>query len=211
VITDPAKGDFYRYLSPGTYNLTISASGFPDKTISGVVVNANTATSISVTMGELPHYQQITLSPGWNLLSFNVDLGTNNFSSVFGSNLLQIKDTAKSYAPSMPSYFNTLSSLQSAKGYWVNNSSAQNLSIQGQLLNTSNYPIALNSGWNLIPYLPDNSLPVASAIASILNKTQEVRYLSSVWNPVSGGTLSVLEPGKAYWIRVSEPCQLLYP
>ncbi|HQM03309.1 MAG TPA: M14 family zinc carboxypeptidase [Candidatus Cloacimonas sp.] len=211
VITDPTQGDFYRYLSPGTYSLTISASGYPDKTINGIVVNANTATQLSVIMGELPHYQQISLAPGWNLLSFNVDLGTHNFSSVFGSNLLQIKDTAKSYAPAMPTYFNTLSSLQSAFGYWVNNSSAQNLSIQGQLLNTANYPVALNTGWNLVPYLPDNSLPVASAIASILSKTQEVRYLSSVWNPSTGGTLSVLEPGKAYWIKVSEPCQLLYP
>ena len=69
----------------------------------------------------------------------------------------------------------------------------------------------LNTGWNLVPYLPDNSLPVPDAIASILSKTQEVRYLSSVWNSSAGGTLSVLEPGKAYWIKVSEPCQLLYP
>jgi hypothetical protein len=211
VITDPANGDFYRYLSPGTYSLTISASGYPDKVISGVVVNANTKTPLSVTMGEIPHAQSISLQPGWNMLSFNIDLGSNDFTSVFGSNLRQIKNNHQTYAPQMASYFNTLSALESARGYWVNNTGSATLNVQGQLLSCASNPQALNAGWNLVSYLPDTAMSVSAAMASISTRVLEVRDMSASWNPSTGGSLSQLVPGKAYWVKVSEACTLIYP
>ncbi len=211
VITDPANGDFYRYLSPGTYNLTVSASGYPDKVISGVVVNANTKTPLNVIMGELPHYQSINLQPGWNLLSFNIDLGTNNYASVFGSNLQQIKNNSQTYAPAMASHYNTLPSLQSARGYWVNNSSSQTLNVQGSLLLVSNHSQALAAGWNLVSYVPDAAMPISTALAGIIGHVLEVKSMSASWTPSSGGTLSIMEPGKAYWIKLAAPCTLVYP
>ena len=210
VITDPAVGDFYRFLSPGTYSLTISASGYPDKTISGVVVNANTVTPLNVSMGELPHYQNISLQSGWNLLSFNIDLGANNFSSVFGTNLQQVKNQSQSYAPAMATQFNTLPALQSGKGYWVKNPTAGTLSVQGQLLGSSTHSQNLAAGWNLVSYLPDTANTVTTALAGIISQVQEVRGINDYWTP-TGGTLSQMEPGKAYWVKVSAACVLTYP
>ena len=211
VITDPAKGDFYRFLSPGTYNLTISAAGYPDKVVSNVVVNANTQTPLNITMGELPHYQEISLQPGWNLMSFNINLGSNDFESVFGTELQQIKNCSQTYSPTMAEHFNTLQALQTAKGYWVNNSSANTLSVQGQLLSPTSHSQALVSGWNLVSYLPDSSMAISTALAGIIDRVQEVRSLNGSWTPSLGGSFSTLEPGKAYWIKVSEPCNLVYP
>lgn len=210
VITDPAKGDFYRFLSPGTYSLTISASGYPDKTITGVVVNANTATPLNVTMGELPHYQDISLQSGWNLLSFNIDLGSNDFASVFGTNLQQVKNQSQSYAPAMASHFNTLPALQSGKGYWVNNPTAGTISVQGQLLSSSTHAQNLAAGWNLVSYLPDTAQAVSTALTGIISQVQEVHGINNYWTP-TGGTLSQMEPGKAYWVKVSSACVLTYP
>ncbi|PKN71784.1 MAG: zinc carboxypeptidase [Candidatus Cloacimonetes bacterium HGW-Cloacimonetes-3] len=211
VFTDPAKGDFYRYLSPGTYELTVSVSGYPDKIVSGVIVNANTKTPLDITIGEVLHAQNISLQPGWNMLSFNIDLGSNDFSSVFGSNLQQIKNNVRTYSPNMQSHFNTLSSLEPAKGYWVNNTSSATLNIQGQLLSCASNPQALNAGWNLVSYLPDTALAVATALASISTKVLEVQSMTGTWNPSTGGTLSQLVPGMAYWVKVSEACSLVYP
>jgi len=211
VITDPANGDFYRYLSPGSYNLTVSASGYPDKVISGVVVNANTTTPLTVVMGELPHYQNISLQSGWNLLSFNIDLGANNFTSIFGNNLQQIKNNTQTYAPAMESYFNTLPALQSARGYWINNNNSQTLSVQGFLLDAASNSQALSAGWNLVSYLPDTSMSVAAALVGIIGQVVEVKSISANWTPALGGNLSTMEPGKAYWLNVSAPCNLVYP
>ena len=203
VKTDPAKGDFYRYLSPGTYNLTVSASGYPDKVISGVVVNADTKTPLDVTMGELPHYQSISLQPGWNLLSFNIDLGSNDYTDVFGGNLLQIKDNSHTYAPAVASYFNTLGSLETAKAYWVNNSGSSTLNVQGQLVSSAAHSQALTQGWNMVSYLPDTTMSVSTALASISSYVLEVRDIS--------GPVTQMAPGKAYWVKVSAPCNLVYP
>ncbi|MDD4309379.1 MAG: M14 family zinc carboxypeptidase [Candidatus Cloacimonetes bacterium] len=211
VITDPAKGDFYRYLNPGTYSLTISASGYPDKIVSGVVVNADTKTPLDITLGEIAHTQNISLQPGWNLLSFNIDLGSNDFTSVFGNNLQQIKNNYKTYSPGMESYFNTLGSLESAKGYWVNNTSSATLNVQGQLLSCAANPQSLQAGWNLVSYLPDTTMSISTALANIYSHVQEVRDTNNAWIAGSGGTLSQLQPGKAYWVKVSEPCSLIYP
>ncbi len=211
ITTDPAHGDFYRYLNPGTYTFTISASGFPDKVINNVVVNANSKTTLNVVMGEAPHSQSISLQPGWNLMSFNIDLGANTFNSVFDANLRQIKDNRQTYSPQMASHFNTLPALSTAKGYWVNNNSSSTLNITGQLLNSGSNPQSLNAGWNLVAYLPDTAMSVSSAFSSISSQLQEVRDINSSWIAGSGGSLSQLSPGKAYWVKVSTPCTLLYP
>lgn len=209
ISTDPANGDFYRYLNPGSYNLTISAAGYPDKVITGVVVNANQKTSLNVTMGELPHQQEISLAPGWNLLSFNIDLGENTIGTIFDNDLRQIKSQSATYSPLVPAHFNNLAGISSGKGYWVNNLSSENLVVQGNLLSTSSSQ-ELASGWNLVAYLPDTQMAVSTALAGINAYLQEVRSLDSVWTP-GGGSLSQMQPGKAYWIKVSQACNLIYP
>ncbi|UCE26070.1 MAG: carboxypeptidase regulatory-like domain-containing protein [Candidatus Coatesbacteria bacterium] len=46
--TDPAKGDYYWPVMPGTYSITVSADGYDDKTVNGIVVNAGTPTIVNV-------------------------------------------------------------------------------------------------------------------------------------------------------------------
>ncbi|MEF3694845.1 MAG: M14 family zinc carboxypeptidase [Candidatus Cloacimonadota bacterium] len=209
ISTDHAGGDFYRYLNPGTYSLTVSTAGYPDEVIDNVIVNANQKTSLNITFGEVAHQQQIVLNPGWNLISFNIDLGSNSLASVFDAGLIQIKTQDASYAPEVAPHFSTMSQLKTATGYWENNSSGRTITIQGDLLD-SGRELALQSGWNLVPYLPDTAMSVSSALASVSAQVEEVRSLDQSWTP-TGGTLSQLNPGKAYWILVSNPCTLIYP
>ncbi|PKN79922.1 MAG: zinc carboxypeptidase [Candidatus Cloacimonetes bacterium HGW-Cloacimonetes-1] len=215
VVTDPENGDFYRFLSPGTYSLTFSASGYPDKTVNNVIVTANQKTELDVMMGELPHTQAIPLSEGWNLISFNVQLPTSNVADLFApvsANLLQVKDTAQSYSPQMAQQFNTLSTIQTGNGYWVNMSAPATLSIVAPIINTSSNPIALNTGWNLVSFLPDTTMQISTALSSISSYLISVQSITDTWSfSRSGGTLTIMEPGKAYWINVSQPCQLTYP
>ncbi|HHE40167.1 MAG TPA: T9SS type A sorting domain-containing protein [Candidatus Cloacimonetes bacterium] len=43
--TDPAFGDYHKYVLPGTYDITIIANGYETQTINNVVVTANNATA----------------------------------------------------------------------------------------------------------------------------------------------------------------------
>lgn len=48
--TDPAKGDYYWPVMPGTYSITASAEGYPSVDIDGIVVNAGTPTIVDIQM-----------------------------------------------------------------------------------------------------------------------------------------------------------------
>ncbi|MGC9362231.1 MAG: M14 family zinc carboxypeptidase, partial [Candidatus Syntrophosphaera sp.] len=52
VETDPAHGDFYRYLSPGTYALTATTAGYDPKTVY-VTVTAVVQTPLTIVFGQL--------------------------------------------------------------------------------------------------------------------------------------------------------------
>lgn len=213
VNTDPAHGDFYRFLSPGTWSLLVESSGYPSQTVN-VAVAANQATTVNIVFGEIPNAQEIALSAGWNLVSLNVVPSSYAVDSVFGgiNSVLQIKNETRSYAPEQPMYLNTLATLAPGEAYWVNLSSPATLTVQGPVIDPSAIPISLKAGWNLVAYLPENALPVATALSSISAWLQEVRYFGDSYVPGSArNALTQLEPGKGYWIRVSQACTLSYP
>ncbi|MCF7793300.1 MAG: carboxypeptidase regulatory-like domain-containing protein [Candidatus Cloacimonetes bacterium] len=43
--TDPAVGDYHKYVLPGTYNITVVANGYETQTINGVTVTSNNSTT----------------------------------------------------------------------------------------------------------------------------------------------------------------------
>lgn len=121
------------------------------------------------------------------------------------SGLVQIKDAALSYAPLVAEHFNTLTQLSNSRGYWVNVSSPATLTVSGAVVDPATVPIALQSGWNIVSYLPDSDLTPATALASISSNLLELRYTDA------SAPVTSMQPGKGYWIKVSAPCTLIYP
>ena len=202
VETDATHGDFYRYLQPGTYTLTVTTPGYDPQTVQ-VTVSANAMTPITVVFGELP--LEISLTAGWNLISLNQVPASYAVADVFDgvTGLIQVKSEALSHMPSMAAHFNTLEDLAVNGGYWVNLSAPATLTVSGAQVDASATPISLKAGWNLVAYLPAAAKPTASALASISSYLQEVNHL--------GASPTNMEPGKGYWIKVSQACTLTYP
>ncbi len=84
--TDPAKGDYYWPVMPGTYSITASAEGYPSVDIDGIVVNEGSPTIVNIQMwhdttdGEVTDFKVISKerdivlswsaeesAAGWNL------------------------------------------------------------------------------------------------------------------------------------------------
>lgn len=203
VDTNPIHGDFYRYLSPGTYTLTVTTAGYDPQNVQ-ITVSANAATPVNIVFGELPQ-QQIPLSEGWNLISLNCVPTSYDVEEVFSgpNGVLQVKNISKSHIPTVPEHFNTMKTLAVEEGYWVNMSQATTLSLNGTEILASQTPINLKTGWNLISYLPQAPKSTSTALASIANWLQQVDHL--------GVQPTQMEPGKAYWVKVSQDCTLTYP
>lgn len=213
--TDPAHGDYVRMLMPGSYTVEISVAGYNTQTFTNVVIYDNQKTTLNAVFGTLPPAQEIALSAGWNLISLNIlpfdSTVTGVLEGISGS-LLQIKDDKETYAPAVASYFNTMDYFSAGKGYWINMNAPATLSVSGTAINPASTSIELNSGWNLVAYLPESSNSVVSALASISSYLQEVRSLTQVYVPGAGGnTLTTMAPGNGYWIKVSQACTLTYP
>ncbi|HOD17281.1 MAG TPA: M14 family zinc carboxypeptidase [Candidatus Cloacimonadota bacterium] len=213
--TDPACGDYIRMLLPGTYTVQVTAAGYEPQTFNNVVITDGQKTTLNVVFGQIIPTQEISLTAGWNLISLNVepsDLSVGSVLSGIGSSVLQIKDTKRTFSPAVASYFNTLSSINLTNGYWINLSAPATLTVTGTAVDPLSRSINLQTGWNLISYLPENALSVSSALASVSSYLQEVRSITQIYIPGGGSnTLTTMTPGQGYWIKVSQPCTLTYP
>lgn len=52
---DPENGDFHKYLTPGTYNIKVKANGYAIATVNNVVVTANNATEVNISLQPETH------------------------------------------------------------------------------------------------------------------------------------------------------------
>jgi hypothetical protein len=169
------------------------------------------------------------LAPGWNLFSIDVtppDAAiTEVLSSLDGQYDLVLafdggpSGGGKTYDPANPGA-SDLTTIDVVHGYWINITAA---TTQTLILNyepaRDDTPIQLYEGWNLVSYLPDRTLVVTKALESISGEYDLVRGYDGGGKTYMPGQpqfsdLTELEPGYAYWIKISEGAgapTLIYP
>jgi hypothetical protein len=163
--------------------------------------------------------QTITLAPGWNWISFNVLPADLSHNSIFSSILAQVEQVKVQTQSAMRSGGNCKGDLTDMNGirqykmYKVKVNAACTLNVTGTAV-LSATPIQLAGGWNWVAYLPTTAMPIATALDSIKvqvlevkSLTQSATYSGSVWS----GTLTQLEPGQGYAVKMSGPGTLIYP
>ena len=164
------------------------------------------------------------LEAGWNYVSTNVTPDSYGIASMFESplegNLLKVLGDnnfalGQSYTPGIPSVFNSLQMHMDAAGYVIKVENAATWTSTGAPLEVNNTPLDLNEGWNIIGYVPQNTMAVETALASIdgLVGTVIDGQNGTVWNPANPNefnSLLDLEPGRSYWVRMIEAGTLTY-
>jgi hypothetical protein len=162
--------------------------------------------------------QTLALTSGWNWISFNVlsaDLSLNSiFSSILGQ-VEQVKAQTQSALRSNDTWKGDLADMSGIgqyKMYKVKASANCILTVTGTTI-TSVTPIPLAGGWNWVAFLPTTAMPIATALDSIKGQilevkslTQSATYSGGVWS----GSLTQLEPGQGYAIRMSGSGTLTY-
>jgi hypothetical protein len=163
--------------------------------------------------------QSINLVTGWNWISFNVlpaDLSLNTVFNGILDKIEQVKSQTQSAIRSGNAWKGDLSNMNSIgqyKMFKVKVTQACTLTVTGTADLSAN-PIPLGGGWNWVAYLPTTAMPIATALDSIKVQIQEVKSLtqSATYNGTTwSGTLTQLEPGKGYAIKMSGPGTLIYP
>jgi type IX secretion system substrate protein len=162
--------------------------------------------------------QSGVFAPGWNLWSYNVGLTSNVVTDVFGpmSFLTKVKSITQSYDPNLGSGFNTLNDLVDGYGYWVQVSEEDVLELTGEAIPLST-TIALEAGWNLVAYLPQDGQAPEDAFASLIANgyLEKVKSITQSYDPDLGGgfnTLDLMLGGNGFWVNVNTAvADFVYP
>jgi hypothetical protein len=171
-------------------------------------------------------HRTMLLSEGWNLISFDVMPLDPRVSSVLASingkyNRVLSMDCdqgALSYYPYLPPTINTLKTMDAWHGYWVEMTQEAHLVVVG-IEAPEGMPMPLCSGYNLIGYLPNWPILVGDALWSITGHFQSVMGFAPGIGaqsfypdlPPALNTLTQMQPGRGYWIKMTEPDILTYP
>lgn len=153
--------------------------------------------------------QEIQLYEGWNLISTNLypyvdSLGKEEsalISNVFyGLDVSEIKTLDNYWLNNQNEVFNSLETIEPAKGYLVYMNTDTALTITGMPMMADNYVFILKTGWNLIgcPYDADTDF------STLFDDTDcvEIKDFEGSWLPDdSTGTIQNMEPGKAYFLK----------
>lgn len=179
--------------------------------------------NFGITVGDFPNdlhwingsaakVQNIRLNAGWNMLSLNVHPSNTAIDDLIYDYITyfeMLKSPEGVYLRYNPC--NSLHNLSDGKGYLINMNRALNFLVEGNAIDTDT-PIPLNAGWNLTGFTPQSPMLVSQALQSLGPNLLEVRGMEGTYSPTSPtNTLSVLSPGKAYWINLSAADTLIYP
>ena len=86
----------------------------------------------------------------------------------------------------------------------------------GAPLDPENTPLVLHQGWNIIGFVPQEELPLEEALDGIMGSLERVidgqnGLVFHIDNPAPLNTLQSMEPGRAYWVKLSADANLYFP
>lgn len=177
-----------------------------------------------------PFMHNISLVPGWNLISFNVHPTDTAIASVLASvedsfDLVYAWDATGAHPGSgnwlkydnVPFSPDTLTALDETVGFWIHMTSTDVLEVAGSVPTTTNISLWDNAGgWNLVGYpsISDQSMPAVLSDHGVgtnfsLVYAYHANDILDPWKlydrsaPVFLNDLTQLTPGWGYWINVT--------
>jgi hypothetical protein len=166
--------------------------------------------------------RKIFLNPGWNWISMNLDLTPNTTNEALSSLSNPVGAYIKSqgpfsnYSAPLNIWLGSLTTLEPENMYQYKSVVKDSLSIIGNYVDPALTPIALDSGWNWIGYLPTQSLKVNDALSSINATNGDIiksqlhfaQYLDGTgWV----GNLKAMNAPNGYLLSLKADDTLLYP
>ena len=193
---------------------------FKNWTLNNVVVSTSPSYQFVVTesaeyVANFNNVHTRALVEGWNWYSTYIELeGTDGLAmleNALGNSGIRIqgRNGIVDYYEYQGNYswYGSLTSINNEQMYKIRTSELCNVLMSGDVAETANHPITINSGWNWIGFPSGQSLSVTSAMSDFTPENEDVikgrnsitTYLAdyNMWY----GTLNYLEPGHGYMYK----------
>lgn len=154
--------------------------------------------------------ETFNIQQGWNAFSGNLVPNTDSFEELFATDsLLILENLSGFYQPGNPQ--STLIQWDETTGYFFKSPADFTLEIEGSKHLTK--ILDLKSGWNLIPVLSDQPVPVNDLTTIPPDNIEIIRDAAGVsvfWPEQDISTLEFLLPKKSYLIKLKQPALLYF-
>jgi len=158
---------------------------------------------------------------GWTWFSVNIALDNMTLNFILSS-LASPGDYIKSQTSSSTYYagygwFGSLNTIEPTKLYKIKVQNTYAIKFSGKPVDVGTTPISLASGWNWIGYLPQSSLPIKDALATLSFVTgdyiKDQFFSSTYYSSIPGwfGNLNTMSPAAGYMLRITNSGTLRYP
>ncbi|MEQ1746530.1 MAG: hypothetical protein ABMA02_13955 [Saprospiraceae bacterium] len=171
--------------------------------------------------------REVPLNYGWNWLSFNLAFPDNSLDAALATLHHPDNDLIRSQGPfslySGSSWVGALTNLNNSTMYIYRADQPDTLRMLGTPIDPSTTPIPLVAGWNWIGYIPNYSLPIDDALASVAAQPGDIiksqvafaQYSEVVDGPNTYyrwiGNLKYMMPPNGYQIKLNSGGTLTYP
>jgi len=158
----------------------------------------------------------IPLQNCWFMYSLNIQPSDSSTKGVFGclkGFILAMDGSDNLYWPAAS--LDEIGTIHTGSGYWVLDTLASDtLKLTGIPVKISSTPVPLAANsWNLVSYLPQASMPISSALASVGSQLILVMDGKSnfYWPAASLNEIGTMTVGNGYYIVTSAATSLTYP
>lgn len=150
--------------------------------------------------------RNIEINSGWNNLSGFIIPENDSLTVVFQNNasqLIILKNQDGFFAPGAAG--SSLVTWNETSGYFIKAGDSFTLQLTGMEQNA--HILHLSQGWNLIPVLSGDAIPVAKLTTSppgLIEVIKEANGVKTMWPDQQINTLTELKPKRAYLIKMKE-------
>ena len=198
------------------YGATVERFPFVPDNVIGAPITPQTLH----TTGEV--LRKIYLSPGWNWISYNVDLADNSTNAFLssltnaGDNMVIKGQTAFSqFLPGPDVWLGSLNSLDNTTMYQLRSNTVDSISLVGVAADDET-PLPVVAGWNWIGHLPSRSLTVDDALQNLTLTNRALvkgQFAFAQYLPGVGwiGNLNFLSSPNGYLLFLEDAGDIVYP
>ncbi len=164
--------------------------------------------------------ETINLVAGWTWISFNVLPSDASVGNVFANYPAVNNDIIVASNGANTTYFNgswlgTLTTIEAGKMYKIRRATAGSFDVTGRYVDAS-AAIQLVSGWSWLGYTLPSATNLSAALTgmTLTNNdiiTSQTGQNATYWGGVWYGSLTTLEPGKGYMIKLAIAQTFAYP
>jgi len=154
----------------------------------------------------------LALDPGWNLVSTPVAPEDSSISNLFTDKRLILRDAAgRRFCADRGWDERKVWSMR--EGYWIHAPAATSLIFEGWEINTAPAPLALQRGWQIIPWWRTAPMAADSALASLDGRAALLKDGGGrlYWPEEGIDQIGALQPGRGYQLYLTDVDTLLLP